>query len=222
MGLVSQAGAATKPASVKRVSLCSVCTTTLPPALKSRSQVFHFSCKLNPQASLCSCCSDSTSTVVQVPYYDYALDMILDADSPNHDIVTDEQHNVLESAAEMLYGLIHVRYILTTRGMSAMYEKYKAIEFGRCPRVLCNGQPALPVGLSDVARTNTVKIYCPKCGDIYYPRYKYQVFRLQCTVHCKIRGLCSGKEQELLQCHLAVQDMSQLQLPIANLGVAWR
>ncbi|KAK9800347.1 hypothetical protein WJX73_007306 [Symbiochloris irregularis] len=110
----------------------------------------------------------------QVPYYDYALDMILDADSPNHDIVTDEQHNVLESAAEMLYGLIHVRYILTTRGMSAMHEKYKAIEFGRCPRVLCNGQPALPVGLSDIARTNTVKIYCPKCGDIYYPRYKYQ------------------------------------------------
>lgn len=110
----------------------------------------------------------------QVPYYDYALDMILDADSPNNEVLTEEQHGLVENAAEMLYGLIHVRYILTTRGMSAMYEKYKNSEFGRCPRVHCNGQPALPVGLADNPRQNTVKIFCPKCGDIYYPRYKYQ------------------------------------------------
>lgn len=48
-------------------------------------------------------------------------------------------------------------------------------EFGRCPRVLCNGQPCLPVGTADVPRQSTVKIYCPKCKDIYYPRSKYQV-----------------------------------------------
>lgn len=35
-------------------------------------------------------------------------------------MLTEEQHEMVESAAEMLYGLIHVRYILTTRGMSAM------------------------------------------------------------------------------------------------------
>ena len=56
-----------------------------------------------------------------------------------------------------------------------MYEKYKACEFGRCPRVLCNGQPCLPVGTCDVPRQSTVKIFCPKCQDIYYPRSKYQV-----------------------------------------------
>ena len=110
-----------------------------------------------------------------MPYYDYALDMILDADSPSNEILTEEQHGLVESAAELLYGLIHVRYILTSKGMSAMYDKYKNSEFGRCPRVLCNGQPALPVGLADNPRQNTVKIFCPKCGDIYYPRYKYQV-----------------------------------------------
>ena len=55
-----------------------------------------------------------------------------------------------------------------------MYEKYKACEFGRCPRVLCNGQPCLPVGTCDVPRQSTVKIFCPKCQDIYYPRSKYQ------------------------------------------------
>ena len=112
---------------------------------------------------------------MQVPYYDYALDMILDSDAPNNEILTEQQHELVESAAEMLYGLIHVRYVLTSRGMSTMFEKYKQCEFGRCPRVLCNDQPALPVGLADTPRQNTVKIYCPRCGDIYSPRYKYQV-----------------------------------------------
>ena len=45
----------------------------------------------------------------QVSYYDYALDLILDADTPSAEILTDEQHELVESAAETLYGLIHVR-----------------------------------------------------------------------------------------------------------------
>ncbi|XP_021756430.1 putative casein kinase II subunit beta-4 isoform X2 [Chenopodium quinoa] len=110
----------------------------------------------------------------QVPYYDYALDLILDVESSHGDMFTEEQNELIESAAEMLYGLIHVRYILTTKGMAAMLEKYKNYEFGRCPRVYCSGQPCLPVGQSDIPRSSTVKIYCPKCADIYYPRSKYQ------------------------------------------------
>lgn len=53
--------------------------------------------------------SESTAWLVQVSYYDYALDLILDADSPSTEILTDEQHELVESAAETLYGLIHVR-----------------------------------------------------------------------------------------------------------------
>lgn len=53
-------------------------------------------------------------------------------------------------------------------------EKFKNYDFGRCPRVYCCGQPCLPVGQSDIPRSSTVKIYCPKCEDIYYPRSKYQ------------------------------------------------
>jgi len=109
-----------------------------------------------------------------VPYYDYALDLILDVESPNDDMLTEQQHELVESAAEMLYGLIHARYTLTSRGMVAMLEKYKQCHFGRCPRVYCNNHPCLPVGTSDVFRTATVKIFCPKCEEIFFPRSKYQ------------------------------------------------
>lgn len=36
------------------------------------------------------------------------------------DTFTEEHNESIESAAEMLYGLIHVRYILTTKGLAAM------------------------------------------------------------------------------------------------------
>ncbi|TVU31663.1 hypothetical protein EJB05_23359, partial [Eragrostis curvula] len=110
----------------------------------------------------------------QVPYYDYALDLILDIESSNGDVFTEEQNELIESSAEMLYGLIHSRYILTSKGLAAMLEKFKNYDFGRCPRVYCCGQPCLPAGQSDIPRSSTVKIYCPKCEELHYPRSKYQ------------------------------------------------
>ncbi|KAL3598712.1 hypothetical protein D5086_006630 [Populus alba] len=98
----------------------------------------------------------------QVPYYDYALDLILDVESSHGDMFTEEQNELVESAAEMLYGLIHARYILTSKGMAAMLDKYKNYDFGRCPRVHCCGQPCLPVGQSDIPRSSNIKIWCPR------------------------------------------------------------
>eukprot|EP00164_Ancoracysta_twista_P000662 GFYU01000879.1.p1 GENE.GFYU01000879.1~~GFYU01000879.1.p1 ORF type:complete len:250 (+),score=32.57 GFYU01000879.1:114-863(+) len=109
----------------------------------------------------------------QVVHYDYALDLMLDMDSPMDDLAEDHQEMV-ESAAEALYGLIHARYILTTRGLNAMLEKYKNADFGRCPRVYCEGQPVLPIGLVDIPRQSSVKVYCPKCEDIYHPKSSRQ------------------------------------------------
>ena len=69
----------------------------------------------------------------------------------------------------MLYGLIHARYIITNRGMQAMYEKFASASFGRCPRAFCCGQPALPVGRSatDYKTFEVVLIYLSIYLDIY-------------------------------------------------------
>jgi casein kinase II subunit beta len=84
--------------------------------------------------------------------------------------ITEKQQDLIETAAEVLYGLIHARYILTSSGMAKMMEKYKNVEFGRCPRTACQGQPAFPVGLSDIPRDSSVEIFCPKCQETYHPR----------------------------------------------------
>ncbi len=44
-----------------------------------------------------------------------------------------------------------------------------AKDFGTCPLVQCGGQPVLPVGLKDDLGVDTVKIYCPKCSQVYHP-----------------------------------------------------
>jgi hypothetical protein len=51
-----------------------------------------------------------------------------------------------------------------------MYEKYRVASFGRCPHVFCQGQPVLPVGLSDLPRNYTVNVFCPRCHGLFFPK----------------------------------------------------
>ncbi|KAK8156221.1 casein kinase II regulatory subunit-domain-containing protein [Phyllosticta citrichinensis] len=77
--------------------------------------------------------------------------------------------SVIESSAELLYGLIHQRYITSRPGMQQMAEKYELQHFGVCPRVHCNSAKVLPVGCSDTPGQETVKLFCPSCLDVYTP-----------------------------------------------------
>ncbi|KAL8286902.1 hypothetical protein RQP46_003908 [Phenoliferia psychrophenolica] len=109
-----------------------------------------------------------TGLNAEVQGYSGALDLITDQ-TPEDDL-NDEQRDALETAARHLYGLIHARFIITSRGLAKMIEKYKKGDFGRCPRVLCYGQPLLPLGLSDLAYQKAVKLHCPRCEDLYSPK----------------------------------------------------
>ncbi|CAG8948099.1 unnamed protein product [Penicillium salamii] len=108
-----------------------------------------------------------TGLNTEVSYYQYALDLVTDVFDLDAD---DDLREQIEKSARHLYGLVHARYIVTTRGLAKMLEKYKKSDFGKCPRVMCDGHALLPVGQSDLANLTTVKLYCPKCEDIYNPK----------------------------------------------------
>ncbi|CAF9935927.1 MAG: casein kinase 2 regulatory subunit [Heterodermia speciosa] len=108
-----------------------------------------------------------TGLNTDVQYYQYALDLVTDVFDLDCD---DEMREQIEKSARHLYGLVHARYITTTRGLSKMLEKYKKSDFGKCPRVACLSHPLLPTGLSDMPNIQSVKLYCGKCEDLYNPK----------------------------------------------------
>ncbi|KAJ4466547.1 casein kinase II, regulatory subunit [Lentinula aciculospora] len=108
-----------------------------------------------------------TSLNNEVSNYTQALDLITDQ---LDDDIQDELRGSLDVQARLLYGLIHARWIVTARGLTKMIEKYRRAEFGRCPRVMCQLQPLLPVGLTDTPYEKSVKLYCGRCEDLYSPK----------------------------------------------------
>ena len=110
-----------------------------------------------------------------VPKYPEALNMILNPRAPTFDDFGDLDFCEVYQSAFDLYGLIHSRFILTPRGLEIMKYKYVAGIFGVCPRTLCQGQSTLPIGLSDELNKYRVKIYCPKCEDVYHPKLKKEL-----------------------------------------------
>ena len=106
------------------------------------------------------------------PQYQEALTLILSSSCPDEEEMKQQSYLELYQQAADLYGLIHTRFIVSQSGMELMKEKYLAGNFGVCPRIMCEKQHVLPVGVSDQLRTSRVKVYCPKCQEIYLPKIK--------------------------------------------------
>ncbi|KAF7352736.1 Casein kinase II subunit beta [Mycena venus] len=122
-----------------------------------------------------------------VPFWKEAMEMVLDVEpgaphplayvrvtrscyaSSDEDAAKIPDVSIVESSAEMLYGLVHQRYILGRAGQQAMVDKYESGIFGSCPRVYCVGCNVVPCGRSDLPGIDTVKLFCPNCNDIYVP-----------------------------------------------------
>ncbi|ETW83878.1 hypothetical protein HETIRDRAFT_408168 [Heterobasidion irregulare TC 32-1] len=109
-----------------------------------------------------------TGLSTMVPFWKEAMEMVLDVE-PDEDSTKIPDVSIVEASAELLYGLVHQRFILTRAGLQAMAEKYETGIFGSCPRVYCMGCNVVPCGRSNQPGLDTVKLYCPNCNDIYIP-----------------------------------------------------
>jgi casein kinase II subunit beta len=115
----------------------------------------------------------------QIQYYDQALEMILSCEAPDEEDLADSEFLEIYRDATELYGFIHARYIVSPRGLQVMKEKYSKAAFGTCPRVLCERQHVLPIGIVPEQGTTdvsgqTLKIFCPKCEQVYTPKSKHK------------------------------------------------
>lgn len=66
----------------------------------------------------------------------------------------------------------YIRFVLVIHiyfqiGLAKMFRKFLEGAFGNCPRALCDNQKCIPVGLSEKLRNSRVKIFCPKCDEVY-------------------------------------------------------
>ncbi|KAJ2610540.1 casein kinase 2 regulatory subunit [Coemansia sp. RSA 1365] len=104
-----------------------------------------------------------------INFYYEALDMILDIEDDNDDPQDANKIETIDSSAEVLYGLIHARFILTRNGLHMMADKYENADFGVCPRYCCDGALVVPCGRNDAPDYDSVKLFCPSCLDIYSP-----------------------------------------------------
>ena len=96
-----------------------------------------------------------------VPRFDDAMKCIRD------DVASDSLCEELEEACVVTYAYLHARFIMQPLGLKAMRRKYESGVFGMCPRFMCEGQNLLPVGVATQAGVDTVKLFCPRCLDIY-------------------------------------------------------
>lgn len=110
-----------------------------------------------------------TGLIHEVEFYQEALELILDLQPSETESFEAADQDSVEGSAEILYALVHQRYICSRPGLQVMAEKYEVGHFGMCPRTLCHKMSVLPIGLSPDYGDGVVKLFCPSCLDVYNP-----------------------------------------------------
>ena len=130
----------------------------------------HWFCKLEGNEFFVEIDEDfikNKTNLIGIKCKDY-IKKILSPNAPSDNSVNEDLEEELQGIKEV-YGLIHKRFITTSKGLALMREKYLNGVFGRCPRVVCDKQVLIPVGLSEDIRYSKVKVYCPICCQVYKP-----------------------------------------------------
>ena len=119
-----------------------------------------------------------------IPHYKSALSLILDEYDSDSEDVTDEE---IEESAELLYSMIHARFLTTSAGLKCLRYKVAHGQYGFCPRLLCANQQLIPCGLTEQFGVSTVQLYCPRCEIMYNVTNRFQgsfFFSFLISLHC--------------------------------------
>lgn len=108
-----------------------------------------------------------------IPQYTETLRILLDYAESRCDNTMEEDELEVSKRTQLLYGLIHSRFIITNRGLEVMAQLFTEGAFGVCPREFCQRQGVLPIGISDIPDEETFRLYCPRCRDLYRPRGRF-------------------------------------------------
>ncbi|CAD8060546.1 unnamed protein product [Paramecium sonneborni] len=101
-----------------------------------------------------------------------AISMILQPTSPEDQDLEDERFLEVYQEASDIYGLLHARFIFTSKGSAIMRERFLQGKFGHCPRIYCEKQNVIPIGLCEDLKTARIKVFCPRCEEVYMPKKK--------------------------------------------------
>ena len=114
----------------------------------------HWFCKLEGNEFFVEIDEDfikNKANLIGIKCKDY-LKKLLSPNAPSDNSVNEDLEEELQGIKEV-YGLIHKRFITTSKGLALMREK----------------QVLIPVGLSEDTKYSKVKVYCPICGQVYKP-----------------------------------------------------
>lgn len=111
-----------------------------------------------------------TGLSTQVPYYEKALSLIVEGDLSDDSPSDSVSFAYIEKSAALLFGLIHARFILTTKGLDLLQQKVASHFYsGGCPNALCDFKFLVPCALTDTPNMHTVKLFCARCNELYHP-----------------------------------------------------
>ena len=114
-------------------------------------------------------CGSTKMVPMSKSLFNEAIKLILSSKVPSEEDLQNQQFLELNQNAFDLYSGIHSRYVVTPEGLAKVYNKFLNGIYGTCPRLHCDRQRLLPLGMSDKPRAQRVKVYCPRCEESYLP-----------------------------------------------------